>query len=139
MVAINAAIQVDLTGQVCSDSIGPRIWSGFGGQVDFLRGAAMSRGGVPVTALPATARDGEVSRIVPFLEPGSGVVTTRADVHVVVTEHGVARLAGRNVRERAEALIAIADPRFRDDLGRAALERGLVSRPVAGVDFGKSK
>ncbi len=137
MVAINAAIQVDLTGQVCSDSIGPRIWSGFGGQVDFLRGAAMSKGGLPVTALPSTARGGEVSRIVPFLDEGAGVVTTRADVHVVVTEHGVARLHGRNVRQRAEALIAIADPKFREGLLRAAHQRGLFGRLVTGADVGK--
>lgn len=126
MVAINSAIEVDLTGQVCSDSIGPYIYSGFGGQVDFIRGAARSRGGRPVIALPATAKGGTVSRIVPFLKPGSGVVTSRADVHYVVTEHGSARLFGRNLRERAEALIGIADPAFRGELERAAKERKLL-------------
>jgi acyl-CoA hydrolase len=126
MVAINSAIEVDLTGQVCSDSIGSYIYSGFGGQVDFIRGAARSRGGRPIIALPSTAKGGLMSRIVPFLKEGAGVVTSRADVHYVVTEHGVANLFGRNLRERAEALIAIADPRFREDLERAARERKLL-------------
>ncbi|MCX7604939.1 MAG: 4-hydroxybutyrate CoA-transferase [Bryobacteraceae bacterium] len=116
MVAINSAIQVDLTGQVCADSIGLRPYSGFGGQVDFIRGAAHSEGGKPIIALPSTAKNGEVSRIVPVLDEGAGVVTTRADVHYVVTEHGVAYLHGKTLRERAEALIAIADPKFRDQL-----------------------
>jgi acyl-CoA hydrolase len=126
MVAINSAIEVDLTGQVCSDSIGPMIYSGFGGQVDFIRGAARSRGGRPIIALPSTARDGKQSRIAPILQPGAGVVTSRADVHYVVTEHGVANLFGKNLRERAEALIGIADPRFREELERAAKERKLL-------------
>jgi 4-hydroxybutyrate CoA-transferase len=116
MVAINSAIQVDLTGQVCADSIGASIYSGVGGQADFIRGAARSRGGRPIIALPATARDGAVSRIVPVLDPGSGVVTTRADVHYVVTEYGVASLHGRTLRERVEALVAIAHPDFREGL-----------------------
>jgi acyl-CoA hydrolase len=116
MVAINSALQVDLTGQVCSDSIGTRPYSGFGGQVDFIRGAARSRGGIPIIALPSTARNGAVSRIAPVLDPGAGVVTSRADVHWVVTEHGAADLYGKTIRERAEALIRIADPKFRDDL-----------------------
>lgn len=126
MVAINSALEVDLTGQVCSDSVGPLIYSGFGGQVDFIRGAARSKGGRPIIALPATAKGGSVSRIVPFLKPGAGVVTSRADVHFVVTEFGVANLFGRNLRERAEALIAIAHPDFRADLERAAKERKLL-------------
>jgi acyl-CoA hydrolase len=126
LVAINSAIEVDLTGQVCSDSIGSYIYSGFGGQVDFIRGAARSRGGRPVIALPATARRGESSRIVPCLKEGAGVVTSRADVHYVVTEHGVANLFGKNLRERAEALIAIAEPRFQAELERAARERRLL-------------
>jgi acyl-CoA hydrolase len=126
MVAVNSAIEVDLTGQVCSDSIGPYIYSGFGGQVDFIRGAAKSKGGRPIIALPSTAKGGEVSRIVPFLKQGAGVVTSRADVHYVVTEHGVANLFGLNLRERAEALIKIADPRFRDQLIQAAKERKLL-------------
>jgi acyl-CoA hydrolase len=116
MVAINSAIQVDITGQVCADSIGTRPYSGFGGQIDFIRGAARSKGGVPIIALPSTARRGSVSRIVPVLEPGAGVVTSRADVHYVVTEHGVANLHGKTLRERAEALIAIAAPEFRREL-----------------------
>ncbi|MEP0823281.1 MAG: acetyl-CoA hydrolase/transferase family protein [Ignavibacterium sp.] len=116
MVAINSAIEVDITGQVCSDSIGPKIYSGFGGQVDFIRGAAYSKGGKPIIALPSTTRNGAISRIVPQLKPGAGVVTTRADVHYVVTEFGVASLHGRNLVERAEALIAIAHPAFRDEL-----------------------
>ncbi len=116
MIAINSAIQVDLTGQVCADSIGIKPYSGFGGQVDFVRGAARSKGGKPIIALPSTARNGRVSRIVPMLDPGAGVVTSRADVHYVVTEHGVAYLWGKNLRQRAEALIAIADPKFRDEL-----------------------
>jgi acetyl-CoA hydrolase len=116
MVAINSALQVDLTGQVCADSLGHRNYSGFGGQLDFIRGAARSRSGKAIIALPATARGGTISRLVPVLSPGSGVTTTRADVHYVVTEHGVAHLFGRTIRERARALIAIADPRFRDEL-----------------------
>jgi len=126
MVAINSAIEVDLTGQVCSDSIGSYIYSGFGGQVDFIRGAARSQGGRPVIALPSTARQGMTSRIVPFLKEGAGVVTSRADVHWVVTEHGAANVFGKNLRERAEALIGIADPRFRSELERAAKERRLI-------------
>jgi 4-hydroxybutyrate CoA-transferase len=116
MVAINSAIQVDLTGQVCSDSIGTRPYSGFGGQLDFIRGAARSKGGKPIIALPATAKGETVSRIVPMLDDGAGVVTTRADVHYVVTEYGVAYLHGKTLRQRAEALIAIAHPKFRDEL-----------------------
>lgn len=116
MVAINSALQVDLTGQVCSDSVGQKFYSGFGGQVDFIRGAAHSKGGKPIIALPSTAKDGTISRIAPILTPGAGVVTTRADVHYVVTEYGVAYLHGKTVRERAEALINIAHPKFRDEL-----------------------
>jgi acyl-CoA hydrolase len=126
LVAINSAIEVDLTGQVCSDSIGERIYSGFGGQVDFIRGAARSKGGKPVIALPSTARGRELSRIVPRLQPGAGVVTSRGDVHWVVTEHGAVNLFGKNLRERAEALISIAHPDFRDELERAAKERRLL-------------
>lgn len=122
MVAINSAIEVDLTGQVCSDSIGHKPYSGIGGQVDFLRGAARSKGGVPIIALPSTARNGEVSRIVPALKPGAGVVTSRGDVHYVVTEHGVAYLHGKTLRERAEAMIGIAAPQFRESLERFARE-----------------
>lgn len=116
MVAINSALQIDLTGQVCADSLGTKPYSGFGGQLDFIRGAARSRGGIPIIALPSTALHGDVSRIVPTLEQGAGVVTSRADVHYVVTEHGIAYLHGKTLRERAEALIAIADPRFQGEL-----------------------
>jgi len=126
MVAVNSAIEVDLTGQVCSDSIGAYIYSGFGGQVDFIRGAARSKGGRPVIALPSSAKNGLMSRIVPYLKEGAGVVTSRADVHFIVTEHGVANLFGKNLRERVEALVGIADPRFHDDLIAAAKERKLL-------------
>src|SRR4051794_32814682 len=116
MVAINSAIQIDLTGQVCADSIGPHMYSGVGGQMDFIRGAALADEGRAIIALPATAASGSVSRIVPFLSEGAGVVTTRAHVQTVVTEWGVAELHGRSIRERATQLIEIADPRFREDL-----------------------
>jgi acetyl-CoA hydrolase len=126
MVAINSALAIDLTGQVCADSIGPKIYSGFGGQLDFIRGAARSEGGVPVIALPSTAKNGTLSRLVDTLAPGSGVVTTRADVHYVVTEFGVADLFGRSIRERARSLIDIAHPDYREPLERAAHERKLL-------------
>jgi acyl-CoA hydrolase len=128
MVAVNSAIQVDLTGQVCADSMGTKPYSGFGGQLDFIRGAARSRGGVPIIALPSTAVHGAVSRIVPVLEPGAGVVTSRADVHYVVTEHGIAYLHGKSLRERAEALIAIADPQFQAELEDFALRAHYLER-----------
>jgi acyl-CoA hydrolase len=131
MVAINSAIEVDLTGQVCSDSIGSYIYSGFGGQVDFIRGAAKAPGGKPIIAIPSTARSGRVSRIAPFLKQGAGVVTTRADVHYIVTEYGVADLFGKNLRQRARALIDVAHPEFREDLTRAAHERNLLPEVVA--------
>jgi acyl-CoA hydrolase len=137
MVAINSAIQVDLTGQVCAESIGTRLYSGVGGQMDFLRGAALAKDGRPIIALPATARmphasgikasreflepvDGLVSRIVPVLTPGAAVTTSRAHVHYVATEYGVAALHGRDLAERAHRLIAIAAPQFREELERAA-------------------
>jgi 4-hydroxybutyrate CoA-transferase len=126
MVAINSALAVDITGQVSADSFGRQIYSGFGGQVDFIRGAARSKGGRPIIALPSTAKGGTVSRIVDALAEGAGVVTTRADVHYVVTEHGVARLHGKSLRERARELIAIAHPDFRDELRAAARGRNLV-------------
>ncbi|HEC78847.1 MAG TPA: acetyl-CoA hydrolase/transferase family protein [candidate division WOR-3 bacterium] len=126
MVAINSAIEVDLTGQVCSDSIGTRIYSGFGGQVDFIRGAAQSKGGKPIIALPSTAKGGKISKIVPTLQIGAGVVTTRADVHYIVTEYGVAYLHGKNLRQRAEALISIAHPDFREMLEQEAKKRRLL-------------
>ena len=131
MVAINSALQVDLTGQVCADSLGTKPYSGFGGQLDFIRGAARSKGGVPIIALPSTALHGSVSRIVPVLEPGAGVVTSRADVHYVVTEHGIAYLHGKTLRERAEALIAIADPRFQGELEDFAVRSHYLERKAA--------
>jgi len=120
MAAINSAIEVDLSGQVVADSIGSRLYSGVGGQMDFIRGAALAAEGRAVIALPSTAAGGTKSRIVPFLQQGAGVVTTRAHVRTIVTEWGVAELFGRSLRERALALIAIADPRFRDELTAAA-------------------
>jgi len=126
MIGINSAIEVDITGQVCSDSIGTYIYSGFGGQVDFIRGAAHSKGGKPIIALPSTAKGGEMSRIVPFLKQGAGVVTTRGDVRYVVTEYGVAYLFGKNLQERTRALINIAHPKFRPDLIREAKSRNLL-------------
>jgi len=122
MVAINSALQIDLTGQVCSDSVGIRPYSGVGGQLDFVRGAARSKGGKPIIALPSSAKHGTISRIAPVLDPGAGVVTSRADVHYVVTEYGVAYLYGKTLRQRAEALIAIAHPKFRDELHDFALQ-----------------
>ena len=124
MVAINSALQVDLTGQICADSIGSKPYSGAGGQVDFIRGAARSKGGLPIVAFLSTAKGESLSRIVPMLYEGSGVVTTRNDVHYVATENGVARLHGKTVRERARALIGIAHPKFQEDLTRAAHELG---------------
>jgi len=121
MVAINSAIEVDLTGQVCADSIGHKIFSGIGGQMDFIRGAALSPGGKPIIALPSTAAGGKVSRIVAQLNPGAGVVTTRGHVHWVVTEYGTVNLHGMSLRERAEALISIAHPDFRADLRQNAV------------------
>jgi len=126
MIAVNSAIEIDITGQVCSDSIGTFIYSGFGGQVDFIRGAAHSLGGKPIIAMPSTAKEGEMSRIVPFLKKGAGVVTTRADVKYVVTEFGVANLHGKNLQERTRDLINIAHPKFRADLIREAKERNLL-------------
>ncbi len=123
IVAINSAVEVDITGQVCSDSIGYRIYSGFGGQVDFIRGAARSRGGKPIIALPSTTRDGKISRIVAHLKEGAGVVTSRGDVHYIVTEYGIAYLHGKSLRERVEALIAITHPDFRSELETFARQR----------------
>ncbi len=116
MVSINGAIEVDLTGQVVADSVGYRFYSGIGGQVDFIRGAAMSKGGKPIIALPSTACNGTVSRIVPYITEGGGVVTSRGDVHYVVTEFGIATLRGKSIRERALELIQVAHPDFREQL-----------------------
>lgn len=119
-VAINSAIEVDLTGQVCADSIGPRLYSGIGGQLDFIYGASRSRDGVPIIALPSTAK--HFSRIVPMLKQGAGVVTGRNHVHYVVTEYGVADLYGKTIHQRAQALINVAHPQFREELTRQAKE-----------------
>ena len=123
MVAINSALAIDLTGQVCADSFGPKFYSGVGGQIDFIRGAARAPEGRAILALPSTAKGGSISRITTELAPGSGVTTTRSDVQHVVTEYGVASLHGLTVRERVRALVAIADPRFRDALLAGARER----------------
>jgi acetyl-CoA hydrolase len=126
MVAINSAIEVDLTGQVCADSIGPKLYSGVGGQLDFVYGASRSKGGVPIIALPSTAtmRDGStISRITTLLKHGAGVVTTRNHVRFIITEYGVADLYGKSIRQRATSLINIAHPDFRDMLTHEA--RGL--------------
>ncbi len=133
VVAINSAVEVDLTGQVVSDSVGTRFISGFGGQLDFMRGAARSRGGKPILAITSTTRDGAVSRIVPFIKPGAGVVTTRADVHYVATEYGVVNLHGKNVRQRAEALIEIAHPRYREVLMDHVRKQGWGPDVLAGT------
>ncbi|MFN8531604.1 MAG: acetyl-CoA hydrolase/transferase C-terminal domain-containing protein [Anaerolineae bacterium] len=131
MVAINSAIEVDLTGQVCADSIGHKFYSGAGGQVDFIRGAARSRGGKPIIALPSTAQNDSASRIVFELKPGAGVITTRNDVHYVVTEYGIAYLHGKTIRERTKALIDIAHPKFRAELEEKAIELGYMSNKNA--------
>jgi acyl-CoA hydrolase len=122
MVAINSAIEIDITGQVCSDSIGTYQFSGVGGQMDFMRGAALSEGGKPIIALPSRTAKG-VPRIVPFLKQGAGVVTTRAHVYYVVSEYGIAYLFGKNLRQRAKALISIAHPDDREMLEKACVER----------------
>lgn len=131
MVAINAALEVDLTGQVVSDSIGPKFYSGIGGQVDFIRGAARSDGGIPIIALPSTAKGGSLSRITPEIASGGGVVTTRGDVHWIVTEFGARNLHGRTIRERARMLIEIAHPKFQPELEAAADKLGYLGRHPA--------
>jgi 4-hydroxybutyrate CoA-transferase len=137
VIAVNAALEIDLTGQVCADSIGHRIYSGIGGQMDFIRGAALSEGGKAIIALPSTAKNGQVSRIVSTLKPGAGVVTTRGHVQYVATEFGVVDLHGLNLKRRAEALISIAHPDFRAELAREVrairhFDLGWASRAGAG-------
>jgi acyl-CoA hydrolase/GNAT superfamily N-acetyltransferase len=134
MVAINMALEVDLTGQVCADSIGSKFFSGVGGQVDFNRGAGKSSGGKAIIALPSTAKNHSISRIVTRLSPGAGVVTTRAGVHYVVTEYGVAYLHGKSIQERALALISIAHPDFRAQLLKEAIEAKYLSATMADVE-----
>lgn len=124
--AINSAIEVDLTGQVCADSIGSKMFSGVGGQMDFMRGASLSEGGKPIIAMPSVTGNGD-SKIVPLLKPGAGVVTTRAHVHYIVTEYGIANLYGKNLKERAKALIGISHPDHRESLERAVHEH---SKPI---------
>jgi 4-hydroxybutyrate CoA-transferase len=126
LVAINSAIELDLTGQICADSIGYSFYSGIGGQIDFVRGAARSKGGKPIIALRSTALNDSVSRIVPHLKEGAGVVTSRGDAHYVVTEFGVAYLHGKTVRERCQSLIDIAHPKFREELEKRARERNIL-------------
>jgi acyl-CoA hydrolase/RimJ/RimL family protein N-acetyltransferase len=137
MVSINSALEVDLTGQVCADSLGEYFYSGIGGQVDFVRGASRSKGGKPIIALPSTASEGTVSRITAQLKPGAGVVTSRGDVHYVVTEWGIAYLHGRTIQERALALISIAHPDFRPGLIREAKRLKLIPQdiPELGVVY----
>jgi len=116
---------VDLTGQICADSIGPRFYSGVGGQFDFIYGASLSEGGVPIIALPSTltTREGKlVSRITPFLKPGAGITTTRNHIHYVATEYGIVDLYGKTIRQRSKLLISIAHPAFRDELSSKAAE-----------------
>ena len=139
MVSINSAIQVDLTGQVCADSIGTKFFSGVGGQVDFVRGASRSLGGMPIIAFPSTAKNGQISRIVPTLDVGAGVITSRNDVHFIATEFGVADLYGRTIRERAYALIDIAHPDFREELAEQAEKLYHVSRIVVPQMPGRKK
>src|SRR6201993_599391 len=131
MVAVNSALQVDITGQVCADSIGTFFYSGIGGQVDFLRGASRSKGGKAIIALSSTAKKGTISRIAPMLAPGAGVVTSRGLIRYVVTEYGVAYLHGKSIRERAQALIEIAHPKFRDELYEYCERTKWLQRPQA--------
>jgi acyl-CoA hydrolase len=131
MVAVNSALQIDLTGQVCSDSIGQYFYSGIGGQVDFLRGASRAKNGKAIITLSSTAKDGAVSRIVPMLNPGAGVVTSRGLIRYVVTEYGTAYLHGKSIRERAKALIEIAHPKFRGELYEYCERTKWLQRPAA--------
>lgn len=116
MVSINSALEIDLTGQVCADSIGPRFYSGVGGQLDFVRGASRSKGGMSIIALPSTAKEGTLSRVVPTLKAGAGITTSRNDVRMVATEYGVAQLHGKTIAQRVNALVGIAHPDFREEL-----------------------
>jgi len=134
MIAVNSTLQVDITGQVCSDSIGQYLYSGFGGQVDFVRGARHSKGGKPIIAMPSTAKNDTLSRIVPTLTPGSGVVASRGSIHYVVTEWGIAYLHGHSIRERAEALIQIAHPKFRSALYEYCEKTRWLQRPLLHLE-----
>ncbi|HQY52304.1 MAG TPA: acetyl-CoA hydrolase/transferase C-terminal domain-containing protein [Ignavibacteria bacterium] len=130
MISINSALEVDLTGQVCADSIGHKNYSGFGGQLDFIRGASRSEGGIPIIAFTSTAKGGTLSRISPFLKQGAGVTTTRADVHYIITEYGIADIYGKTVRERARSLIEIAHPDFREELEKYAYEVNFLRKNI---------
>jgi acyl-CoA hydrolase len=121
MVAINSAIEVDVTGQVCADSIGPNMFSGVGGQMDFIRGASLSAGGKAIIALPSITKRGE-SRIVPYLKQGAGVVSTRAHVHYIITENGIADLYGKTLRQRVTELVRIAHPNHQENIERQYYE-----------------
>ncbi len=134
MISINSALEVDITGQVCADSIGPKFYSGVGGQIDFVRGAARAKEGKTFIALPSTARKDTLSRIVPQLKPGAGVVTTRNDVRYVGTEFGVVDLWGRNINQRVHALVSIAHPNFRDELMAYAREQNYIPRSYSLSD-----
>jgi len=133
MTAINSALEIDLSGQATAESLGKRFYSGIGGQADFMRGAILSQGGKTILALQSTAENEEVSRIVPFLKEGAGVTLSRGDIHYVVTEYGIAYLHGKNIRERAMDLIAIAHPKFREHLIEQAKERNLIYRDQAFI------
>jgi acyl-CoA hydrolase/RimJ/RimL family protein N-acetyltransferase len=137
MVGINVGLEIDLTGQVCSDSLGHKFYSGIGGQVDFIRGCARSRGGKPIIAMPSTAKGDTVSRIVSTLTEGAGVVTTRGDVHYVVTEYGIAYLHGKSIRERVLSLINIAHPKFRKELIQAAKSQGYIHLDQIEMEWDK--
>jgi itaconate CoA-transferase len=128
MISVNSTIEVDLTGQCCSESIGAAQWSGTGGQLDFVRGAYESPGGKSIIAFYSTARNGTVSRVVPTLTPGAVVTTPRTDVHWLATEHGLVEMKGKSTRDRARAMIGLAHPRFRDELERAARTLGYLGR-----------
>jgi acyl-CoA hydrolase len=131
MVSVNSTLQMDITGQTCSDSVGTYLYSGFGGQVDFIRGARHSKGGKCIIAMPSTAKSDTISRIVPTLTPGSGVVASRGSIHYVVTEFGIAYLHGKSIRERAEALIQIAHPKFHEELFRFCEQTKWLQKPLA--------
>ncbi|HEX9760147.1 MAG TPA: acetyl-CoA hydrolase/transferase C-terminal domain-containing protein, partial [Candidatus Acidoferrales bacterium] len=135
MISVNSTLQVDITGQVCSDSVGQYLYSGFGGQVDFIRGARHSKGGKPIIAMPSTAKGDSISRIVPTLTTGAGVVASRGSVHYMVTEWGIAYLHGKSIRERAEALIQIAHPNFRDSLYDYCEHTRWLQRPVPRAEL----
>lgn len=131
VVAVNCALEIDLSGQICADSIGSKMYSGVGGQMDFMRGASLSEGGKPIIAMPSVTASGE-SKIVPFLKTGAGVVTTRANAHYTLTEYGIAYLYGKNLTERTKALINLAHPMHRESLSEAAFSLHKSAKSVIG-------